>query len=442
MRSDDAATASAAGRRPERRSDPQPQADLRSDAEEGVLARAVLAGLDEADVQWCLLRGGRDAFTAADVDVLVAAADLSRAVGVIEAYGLIRLRTYGRGTHMFFVGLDQATNSWVELDLVTELAFGRSFEVRTAAAGECLARRRWRRGVWVLAPDDEFWALLLHCLLDKRAWPDHHLGRLRQLEEAASLDGPLVRAMPPRAACSTLLEHARVGTWSAAAARRGALLAAWWRAHPITTTRRSTTSAVLRLVERPLQAWSRRGVSVALLGPDGAGKSTLAEGIESAFYFPVRRVYMGLWPSDEARRETPAQVLRILLRPFTVWRRYLASVRHRALGRVVVFDRYVYDALLPPRGSLVWLKRPYLQLLSRLCPAPDLVMLLDVPGSVMHVRSGEYDPDHLEAERAQYRRLQRRIPHLEHVDAHRPPEVVLADALARIWQHYVRRAAR
>jgi thymidylate kinase len=442
MRSDHVATASATDRRSQPRSDPQPQTDCRRGAEEGVLAQAVLAGLDEADIQWCLLRGGPDAPAADDdVDILVAAADLSRAVAVIEAYGLIRLHSYGRGTHMFFLGLDPTTHSWVGLDLVTEMAYGRNFEVRTAAAGDCLARRRRWGEVWVLAPDDEFWALLLHCLLDKRSWPDHHLRRLKQLGDVASLDSPLVRAMPTGAACS-LLEHARAGTWSALAARRGALLAAWRRAHPVTATSRSTSSAVLRLVERPLQAWGRRGASVALLGPDGSGKSTLAAGIESAFYFPVRRVYMGLWPSDDARRGTMAQVLRILLRPFAVWCRYLASVRHRALGRVVVFDRYVYDALLPPRGALVWLKRPYLQLLSRLCPAPDLVLLLDVPGSVMHLRSGEYDPEHLEAERAQYRRLRRRIPRLEHVDANRPREVVLADALARIWRHYVERAAR
>jgi hypothetical protein len=71
-----------------------------------------------------------------------------------------------------------------------------------------------------------------------------------------------------------------------------------------------------------------------------------------------------------------------------------------------------------------------------------MVLLLDVPGPVMHVRSGEYDPQHLEAEREHYLRLRRRIPHLQRMDAHQPPEVVLADALARIWQHYVGRATR
>jgi thymidylate kinase len=406
------------------------------------LAQAVLAGFDEAGVRWCLLRGAPERLTAGDdVDILVAAADLARATGVIDAHGLIRLQSYGRGSHTFYIGLDPVGNSWVELDLVTEIAYGRHFEVGTAAAGECLARRGWRDGAWVLAPADEFWALLLHCVLDKNAFSRRHMWRLKHLEHMASLDSPLVRTMPSTMA-RTLLEHWRAERWADFRAWRRALLAAWWRTYPVSSARRFVGSIALRLVERPLQAWSRRGASVALLGPDGSGKSTLAKGIESAFYFPVRRVYMGLWPSNETPHSIAAQGLRILLRPLTIWRRYLMALRHRALGRMVVFDRYVYDALLPPRRPLVWFKRPYFQLLSRLCPSPDLVLLLDAPGPVMHSRCGEYDPEHLEAEREQYQQLRRRIPRLERLDAQRPPELVLADAVARIWQHYVARAAR
>lgn len=429
-----ATTAVAGHRQPRRPTEPGPAGHW--------LTRSVLAGLDEANVRWCLLRGGPEGLTApGDVDVLVAPADLARAVAVIEGQGLIRLASHGRGTHRFFLGLDPGTSSWVEFDLVTELAYGPHFEVRTAAADECLGRSIRPDGVRVLAPADEFWALLLHCVLDKGAIPGHHRRRLRELEDRATLDAPLARALPGQAA-RMLLAFWRADRPAAVAAVRRHLLAAWWRARPVSAAGRLVGSAALRAVERPLQAWSRRGVGVALIGPDGSGKSTLAQGIESAFYFPVRRVYMGLWPSTEAPRTAVEQGVRILLRPFTVWRRYLAALRHRTMGRVVVFDRYVYDALLPPRGPLVWLKRPYFQLLSRLCPAPDVVLLLDVPGPVMYRRSGEYDPEHLEAEREQYRRLRRRIPHLERVDADRAPELVLADALRRIWRHYVDRAAR
>jgi thymidylate kinase len=119
-----------------------------------------------------------------------------------------------------------------------------------------------------------------------------------------------------------------------------------------------------------------------------------------------------------------------------VWRRYLAALRHRVLGRLVLFDRYVYDARLPARGGLTWLKRPYFAMLSRCCPAPDLVILLDAPGHVMHARSGEYDAVHLEMERRQYARIAATLPWAVRVDANRPAEAVLRDAVGQVWRLY------
>jgi len=403
------------------------------------LTRTVLAALDRAGVRWCLVRGFAGG---GDVDVLVAAEDLPRAYEVMRCHGLLRLRAYGRGTHTFFLGLDEPTGTWVEFDLVTELTFGRHSEIRTSAAWICLLRRRREDGVWVLTPNDEFWALLLHCLLDKGGFADRHTRRLNRLAPTASLDDPLVRAMPPWVRCAALLADVRAQRWAALAATSRATRRAWWWAHPARVAPAYLRAAALRLVERPLQAWSRRGASVALLGPDGSGKSTLAGGIESAFYFPVRRVYLGLWPSAQAPRGPVQAAWQVARRPFTVWRRYLTGVWHRALGRLVVFDRYTYDALLPPRGSLTWLKRPYFRLLSRSCPRPGLVVLLDAPGELLHARSGEYDPAHLSAERDHYARIAGRLSGVVRVDASQPREAVLAEVVGHIWRHYQARGER
>jgi thymidylate kinase len=411
------------------------------------LPGAVLAGLDRAAVRWCLLRrpedGGPPGGDGADVDLLVARADLARAEAVLRACGTVPLAAYGRGSHRFFLGLDPGTGAFVELDIVTELAYGPHFAVRSRAEDACLAGRRRDGTAWVLRPEDEFWALLLHCVLDKRAVPAPHAERLARLAGSASLDSPLVRAWPGAASrLAGLLDAARGGDWTAAVGHGDALGALWRRAHRLQVARASARGALLRAAERPLQAWGRRGLSVALLGPDGAGKSTLADGIEASFHFPVRRVYMGLWRRREAVSGAYRTALEIAVRPLIVWRRYLASLGHRALGRLVVFDRYVYDALVPPTPPLAWLKRPYFRLLSRLCPAPNLVLVLDAPGRVMHLRKGEHDPRRLEADRAHYVRLLPRLPNAERVDADRPPEVVLADVLGRIWRRYAARSGR
>jgi thymidylate kinase len=402
----------------------------------------VYQGLDGAGVRWCLLRAdGR--LPDRDVDLLVARADLPRAAAVLRACGTVPLASYGRGSHRFFLGFDPGTGSFVEFDVVSELAFGRHFVLASRAEDACLDGRRREGAAWVLRQEDEFWALLLHCMLDKRGVGERHAQRLAELAGSASLDSPLARALPDRAGLlEGVLAAARAGAWATVTRNGDAILRRWRREHPFEVAGRFVRGWLLRTVERPLQAWSRRGLSVALLGPDGAGKSTLAQGVEQSFCFPVRRVYMGLWQRRETVSGAHRVVLEVALRPLVVWRRYLASLGHRAIGRLVIFDRYVYDALVPPTGPLVRLKRPYFWLLGRLCPAPDLVLLLDVPGAVMHARKGEGDAERLEAEREQFVRLQRRLPNAERVDADRPPEVVLVDVLGRIWLRYAKRSLR
>jgi thymidylate kinase len=420
-------------------------ADL-SEAPGGLLG-AVFAALDDASVRWCLLRG--DAHdrppdgSGGDVDLLVARADLPRAVAALKGRHLVPLAAYGRGSHRFFLGFDPDRGAFIELDIVTELAFGPHFVLHTGAEMDCLDGRGREGTAWLLRREDEFWALLLHCVLDKRTVDEQHAERLSQLAGFASLDSPLVAAWPEQTdLLAALLTAAQAGDWGMAVRQGAGLGRLLRRRERIRVARRLVGAVILRAAERPLQAWSRRGIGVALLGPDGAGKSTLARGIESSFYFPVRCVYMGLWARREAVSSKPRVVLEIAFRPLVIWRRYLESLRHRSLGRLVVFDRYVYDAMLPPTGPLVRLKRLYFWLLSRLCPAPRLVLVLDVPGRVMHLRKGEHDAAQLEADREHFRQLLGRLSNAERVDANRPADVVLADVLDRIWRRYADRSSR
>jgi thymidylate kinase len=175
-------------------------------------------------------------------------------------------------------------------------------------------------------------------------------------------------------------------------------------------------------------------MTVALLGPDGVGKSTLVEGLTTMSPVPVRTIYMGMWQGAGRPGYTRLDaVVAILLRPLRVWWRVALAAVHVARGRLVIFDRYTYDALLPITGSLRWLKRPYFWLLAHLAPRPDLVIILDLPGEVAFARKGEFTPQGLEAVRQGFLGLAPRIG-AEVVDAAAPPEQVRDAVMARIRQ--------
>ena len=183
-----------------------------------------------------------------------------------------------------------------------------------------------------------------------------------------------------------------------------------------------------------------RGRSVALLGPDGSGKSTLAKGIAASFPLPNRLLYMGLWGRDE-----PATALGIVAaaakRPPRAWLRYGISQYHRLQGRLVIFDRYPYDAYQPAAPPLVALKRVYFAVLARCCPAPDLVLLIDTPPEVAFERKPEDPLEHLAALHDAYMALAPRVPHLQILPGDRTAEQVRADAMGRIWRMHLARWA-
>jgi ADP-heptose:LPS heptosyltransferase/O-antigen/teichoic acid export membrane protein/thymidylate kinase len=413
------------------------------------MLEAVFTAFRQEGIRWCVLRGEAAlARPSDDVDLLVAPGEMPRVRALLEAHQFASLPTWGRGSHAFFVGYHPPTETWITLDIVTELTYGPYLNLRAHAATGCLARRRTSGSLAVLAPDDAFWTLILHCLLDKGVVAPHRAARLRELVGAARTDGPLARlvavACPSGWDTARLIECVRLGDWEHLAQVAPMLAAQWRSREPIRARGRAVMNHALQLLEIALVHLRRPAVSVALLGPDGAGKSTLAAEIQHSFYFPVRSVYMGLWSSGRARTGSAVMLhfpgmrlagrgLEIGARLPRAWWQYLVGRVHQLAGRVVIFDRYVYDALIAAHQSSGLLKRLYMWLLGHSCPAPDLVLLLDVPGDVMFARKGENGPDVLEAQRQCLLALRDRIPHVEVVDATREDRLVRADVVGRIW---------
>ncbi len=417
---------------------------MRPDAARQTVHPALLrafAAMDDAGIAWCLLRGeARLADPAGDVDLLVAAADLPRLDAVLATSGFLHVPVWGKGAHRGYVGRDAAADRFFELDVESAVEFGPSghFAVnwlrptlRTDAADALLAGRRRMGPLAVPSADDAFWALLLHCVVDKGDVADRHAARLAELVPEARPDGVLGRIVtahcPSGWDAARVLAVARDGDWPALVAL-GAQL-------PGRATAAGRAAALGRGLRRLATGRPRRGLSVAVLGPDGAGKSTLTRGIADSVGLPARVVYMGLWQGEDgAARSLPGAALAAARRPLRSWRRAAVTRWHQAMGRLVVLDRHPFDALLPPAPPHVALKRLFFTMLARTVPAPSVVLVLDVPAEVAARRRPEEDPAALAAARIAYLALARRLPRAVVLEADRPPDALRAAAVDRIWQ--------
>ncbi|MDZ7360018.1 MAG: hypothetical protein ONB46_04730 [candidate division KSB1 bacterium] len=224
-------------------------------------------------------------------------------------------------------------------------------------------------------------------------------------------------------------------------------------------------------------------ISVALIGPDGAGKTTLARMIEKSFPVPVKYLYMGVSVDSSnmalpttrimehfkrRRRQklgvTPSKnippnrrngrhkksglraLLRLVNRLAEEWYRQFLSWKFRRQGHIVIYDRhYKFDFELDKvaardekRRFTDWLHRWFL---AKVYPAPDVVIYLDAPAAVLFARKGEFTLEWLESRRQAFIAQGKKTPNFFQIDATQPLETVHANVAERIMQFYQKRCS-
>jgi thymidylate kinase len=382
----------------------------------------LFAALDASGVEWSLLRPVRSLDRIeGDIDVLAPPADRQRVTALVAAQGFVPLPFGRRDLHA--AHYDRASDRLLWLDVQFELRVG---DV-VIPASEVLSGRV-REGLPRPADPSLFWILLLRGLLEKGGVAERHRAAVTALAPAAG------------SAPEALLAIARRHRWDpaqlAALAAAGDWAALDALARPAARPRRSVSWDWARGL------WTRRGVGVAILGPDGAGKTTLINGLRASLPFPTRVVYMGLTGGRMPKADrllVPGVVLAARLA--LLWARYGSALYHRSRGRIVLFDRYPLDAAVPSGRELGPLGRMSRRVQGRACPKPDLVLLLDATGATMHRRKGEYDAAQLESWRQSYRRMAGSVRALAVIDAEQPADAVRREAQLLIWGLYARRWA-
>jgi thymidylate kinase len=196
---------------------------------------------------------------------------------------------------------------------------------------------------------------------------------------------------------------------------------------------------------------SRSAFSVALVGPDGAGKTTVARRLEEELDRPVRYLYMGVSADSSNRsllttriahrvkraagappdtrgpretleethdrdraaragvvkrmRKSARSTLRLTNRLAEEWYRQLLATLWRRRGSIVIFDRHFvadYHAYDMSGQARTLSRRIHGFLLARAYPKPDLVIYLDASPEVLFARKGEGTLASLARRRTEY----------------------------------------
>jgi hypothetical protein len=408
------------------------------------LLRRLFAGLEARRVLWVLLRLPSDfAKPAGDVDLLVAPEDVDALLEVAEELGFVALPGWESPPGLILVSYDRPSDHWVVLDIATAVSFRSpgSWELPRGAP-EVLSRRHLHDSVALPSEGDAFWLLLTHCLLDDRGVPAHYRGALQALAPGSSgsfVGLATLSAAGGRVEPVAFQEAVLAGDWPSVMELGARLVADLKRERSVMESSRATAKRAIRVARKPLLLRRRRGVSVALLGPNGVGKSTVAAGLQQAFPLGARVLHMGLWKTAATR--PAARVVEILTRPLRLWGRSAVAQYHQARGRLVIYDRYVYEARLPAKPPLLAAKRLYFWMLGHAVPAPDAAVVLDVAGDVAYGRKQENPPEELESERRVYANLAAEEPSIELVDASKPADAVRADVTAIVWDKVAARWA-
>ncbi len=200
------------------------------------------------------------------------------------------------------------------------------------------------------------------------------------------------------------------------------------------------------------------GLVVAVLGPDGVGKSSLIERLEAALAPAFRRTHrlhlrprlaVGgggaavTDPHGEPPRSAIASAAKLIYFVLDYWAGYALRLWPlKARSTLVLFDRYYHDILADPLRYRYGAPLRLAALAGRLVPKPDLTLVLDAPAETLQARKREVPAEETARQREAYRDLAARLDNAVVIDADRPPERVAADAARAVVDHLAARLTR
>ena len=427
----------------------------------------LVAAFDVHQLRYCILAGYKaypDSIES-DVDFMVLPADAPRVPGILAAVArrcgsrLVQCITHETTAVWFVIAREGHTSlSFLQPDLTTDYRRRGRLWLR---AQDIVARRcRHPGGFWIPSMADAFIYYLIK-KLDKGAISSAQVDELIRLYQGdpAAARQRLERHFSARGAAlieQALLQrdHARLraslGTLREQLHRRAP-------AESLLQHLRQFTGNGTRVVDRLL--WPT-GISIAFLGPDGCGKTSVIGQVRRELRDVFRRVdYQHLRPRPLTRDDTPTdgpivephgQKVRgtggSVAKLLYFWSLYLIGTLLWTFPRLVsstlvIFDRYYYDLLADPRRYRYGAQLRWARMLGRMVPGPELVFILDAPPEVIQARKREVPFAESERQREAYLNLAPRLRGAHVIDAAQSLDKVVADVVAIVLARLESRAA-
>lgn len=433
----------------------------------GRILLSVFEKFDRARISYCVLHGydnypdriesDVDCVLSSDLRPRQVAALLHEAQFLLGAE-IVRWQDY----YIVVAGRNpDGSHTFLKLDLCVDYEIG---NLHFYSGSEALEGRRKLDHFWVPAVPIEFSCYLIKKVIKGRLEDDQGR-RLSALYRQDPINcGRHIARFWNEASSTLIVSAARSGNWTPVKSALERLSLELRRRARSRHPWQALKTWSLRIGRRVKQAWRPdTGLNVVLLGPDGAGKSSVVREVsrqmEDVFARTIcRRFPPGVLqrllrrpepPPEKAPHGSPPRPFAAsVVRAIFYWFAYYAIgywVTDRvAMARsgLIMHDRHLADALVDPiryrYGGPPWL----LRLIWRLIPKPDLVILLDAPADVLQGRKQEVPYSETARQRNAYRALLSQLTNGHVVDATQPLEQVASDVTGIILHQATTRIAR